>query len=184
MEVQQAVDSGLSDIRDIVIQDMSDMTHASRFYIPPDLRRTKFSFRRELDKTEKRVRDTFNHDVHTVRGLGSKAISFAKGKERQLSHAVHTDWDKFSSYANAQKNRLEGAVSNGISDVTGWFSKEVDGVENGLVSLMLLGGVLVFVFKNEIGTGAKYLGKSAQSTLNFIGENADKAVYLAPLALL
>jgi hypothetical protein len=184
-------------IEDVVwsgVQDAKDYLNSASKTFKHDTHLVKQGWsrgERDIRRGAQRFKNSARKDLHMARRTVSHGVHDVETSFRHVKHGLHKDWNKLDTFTRKEYNKVTSAIDNGINNVEGkvagvknWFSGSINTVESDVLQIAFLGAVLVYAFRNQIGTGAKYLLNEASSTgKKFIDEGIKVAPY-APLLLL
>lgn len=156
-------------------------------YVDKEFHKGEKAVQREGRKLRKGAVKDLRHAKRNIKhGVHDVETSFSHVKK-----SLHRDWNKLDTFAHKQYNRVSNAISDGIGDAESgwgtfknWVSSGVNSVENDFWLIAIVGGVLLYTFREPIGTGAKYILNETRSTGKEFLDSAAKAAPYAPLLLL
>lgn len=146
----------------------------------------------DIRKEGRNLRRTATKDLHHARRVVKHGIHTAETSFNAIKKDLHSDWNKLDTFTRRQFNNATNAIQTGVSDVendfgrfTNWVGNSVDGAENDIMMFLIVGGVLLYVFREPLGTAANKIFSEAKSTAKTALNNAATAApYAAPLLLL
>jgi hypothetical protein len=146
---------------------------------------------RDVEREGRRLRKGAVKDLHHARRTIRHGVHSAETTFSHVKKDLHHDWNKLDTFAQKQYRHVKKAVSDGVGDVesgwnslANWVDSGVDSMEKDFWLIAIVGGVLLYTFREPLGTGAKYIYNEARSTGKEFLDSAAKAAPYAPLLLL
>jgi hypothetical protein len=149
---------------------------------------------RGIKKEYRKAKPTIVKDAHHLRKAGKKDLNAAETTLNNIFNDTKSQLKVGSQYAKQSAIRAEQYVSGGMNllrdDASAivhapgkWLDDAKSGVEGSLVTIAVIGGLLIYAFHDEIGTGLKYTGAGLKSAGKFVFDEAKAAAPYAPLLL-
>lgn len=191
---ENAWNKGLEDAHSLFSQHSVDYVKGLADHTGTAIVNEARSFGRAAKKDYRKYKPTVTKDLHHLRKAGKKDLSSAE----TVIHGLYADADKkFHNGTQYTKQSLDRASRyikgglNAVRDDAGaivrapgqWLHNTENSIEGDLVTVAIIGGLLIYAFRDQIGTGVKYTARGLKSAGNFVYNEAKAAAPYAPLLL-
>jgi hypothetical protein len=146
----------------------------------------------DIRKEGRNLKRSATKDLHHARHIVKHGVHDVKTSFNHVRKDLHADWNKLDTFTRKQLTNASNAIHSGVNSVetdfgkfSNWIGDGVDSVKNDVILFLIVGGVLIYFFRDPIGTGVSDLFSEAKSTAKTVINNAATvAPYAAPLLLL